>query len=183
MVETDIKTYRYVPARQPVFMFLRNSVKMEFYSYLTSLNIMFYTEMPRFRGILCHGVAKFVDFHSFSWDEGSERMSPTHPNTIFFLVRVPLRDPVCVPVYVCLSVSLMNMSMSSLFFMFMFLFTLMYPPSLSRCLYPLSLSCFLSISPLFSLHLSTPHVGKSSSGSNCHIVTIGPRFWGTNVRF
>jgi hypothetical protein len=21
--------------------------------------------MPRFRGILCHGVAKFVDFHDF----------------------------------------------------------------------------------------------------------------------
>ncbi len=163
MVETDIKTY--VSARQPVFMFLRNSVKKEFYSYLTSLNIMFYTEMPRFRGILCHGVAKFVDFHgfwcteklnfsSFSWDEGSERMSPTHPNTfsfhIHFYVRVPLRDPVCVPVpvHVCLSVSLMNMSMSSLFFMFMFLFMLMYPPSLFQCLYPLSLSYFLFISPL-----------------------------------
>ncbi len=29
----------------------------------------------------------------------------------------------------------------------------------------------------------TVYVGKSSSGSNCHIVTVGPRFWGTNVRF
>jgi hypothetical protein len=79
-------------------------------------------------------------------------MSPTHPNTIFFhgyfYVRVPLCDLVCVPVHVCLNVSLMNMSMSSLFFMFMFLFMLMYPPSLFRCLYPLSLSCSLFISPL-----------------------------------
>jgi hypothetical protein len=29
----------------------------------------------------------------------------------------------------------------------------------------------------------TVYVGKSSSESNCHIVTVGPRFWGTNVRF
>jgi hypothetical protein len=29
----------------------------------------------------------------------------------------------------------------------------------------------------------TVYVGKSSSGSNYHIVTVGPRFWGTNVRF
>jgi hypothetical protein len=29
----------------------------------------------------------------------------------------------------------------------------------------------------------TVYVGKSSSGSTCHIVTVGPRFWGTNVRF
>jgi hypothetical protein len=26
-------------------------------------------------------------------------------------------------------------------------------------------------------------VDKKSGGSNCHIVTVGPRFWGTNVRF
>jgi hypothetical protein len=24
---------------------------------------------------------------------------------------------------------------------------------------------------------------KKSGGNNCHIVTVGPRFWGTNVRF
>ncbi len=29
----------------------------------------------------------------------------------------------------------------------------------------------------------TIYVGKSSSGLNCHIVTVGPRFWGTNVHF
>jgi hypothetical protein len=29
----------------------------------------------------------------------------------------------------------------------------------------------------------TVNVDKHSSGSNCHIVTVDPRFWGTNVRF
>jgi hypothetical protein len=29
----------------------------------------------------------------------------------------------------------------------------------------------------------TIYVGKSSSGLNCHIVTVGPRFWGTTVPF
>jgi hypothetical protein len=29
----------------------------------------------------------------------------------------------------------------------------------------------------------TVYVGKSSSGSNCHIVTVGPRFWGYKCSF
>jgi hypothetical protein len=29
----------------------------------------------------------------------------------------------------------------------------------------------------------TVYVGKSSRVSNCHIVTVGPKFWCTNVHF